>query len=163
MIGSNINSSVDQSIKYVARFLVKHLDRSKNIIGITGSYNNKKIKFSICKRICEEIIEYKKSVCILDADYMLSNSEKFETKSLSSTVFDEVIKNEISDSSSSHDIVVINVPCLLSSIISLDYLSFCNQIFLIERYMYTRYNDFENILGKLKDNNLIISGIISYS
>ena len=94
---------------------------------------------------------------------MLNNTEKFETKSLSSVVFDEVIREEISNSSHSHDIVIMNAPCILSNVVSLDYLSLCNKIFLLERYMYTKYNDFENILGKLKDNNLVVSGIISYS
>ena len=163
MFGLNKKDSVNQSIKYIARFLVKNIEKSKNIIGITGSYNNKKMKFSICKKICEEILEYKKSVCILDTDYMLNNTEKFETKSLSSVVFDEVIREEISNSSHSHDIVIMNAPCILSNVVSLDYLSLCNKIFLLERYMYTKYNDFENILGKLKDNNLVVSGIISYS
>ena len=163
MFGLNKNDSVNQSIKYIARFLVKNLEKTKNVIGITGSYNNKKMKFSICKKICEEILEYKKSVCLLDADYMLNNTEKFETKSLSSVIFDEVIQNEISNSSFSYNIVIVNIPCILSNIISLDYLSSCNQIFLTERFMYTKYNDFENMLGKLKDSNLIVSGIISYS
>lgn len=163
IFGLNKNDSVNQSIKYIARFLVKSLEKSNNIFGFTGSYDNKKIKFSICKKICEEILEYKKKVCMLDADYMLSNTEKFETKSLSSVVFDEIIQSEISNSSSSHDIVIINVPCVRSNIVSLDYLSLCNKIFFIERCMYTKYNDFEDILGKLKDNNLIVSGIISYS
>lgn len=163
MFGLNEKNSVDQSIKYIARFLVKNLEMSKNVIGFTGSYDNKKIKFSICKKICEEILEYKKSICLLDADYMLGKTEKFETKSLSSVVFDEIIQDEISNSSSSYDVVIVNIPCILSNIISLDYLSSCNKIFLIERCMYTKYNDFENMLGKLKDNNLIVSGVISYS
>ena len=37
MFGLNKNDSINQSIKYIARFLVKSIEKKKNIIGLKGS------------------------------------------------------------------------------------------------------------------------------
>lgn len=157
------DNQIEQSAKYFARFLIKKSTNKSNIVGLSSSYDNKKIKFIICKKICEEIINYNKSVLLFDADYMLENTENFDTRSLSSSVFDDIIKNEIIDSSTTHDLVILNVPCVPTNVISLDYLSVCNKIFLIERYMYTKYSEFNSTIEKMKLSGLDVSGIISYS
>lgn len=159
----NYEQKIEQSAKYFARFLIKSVEKKSNIIGFSSSYDNKRIKFVICKKICEEILNYNKSVSLFDSDYMLEDTENFETKSLSSSVFDDIIKNEIIDSSRTSDIIILNVPCLSNNVVSLDYLSICSKIFLVERYMYTKYSEFNSTLEKIKFNNLNVSGIISYS
>ena len=157
------DKQIEQSAKYFARFLIKNSMKKNNIIGLSSSYDNKKLKFAICKKICDEIINYGKNVLLFDSDYMLESTENFDTRSLSSSVFDDIIKNEIIDSSTIYDLVILNVPCIPANVISLDYLSICNKIFLIERYMYTKYSDFDITIEKMKMSGLEISGIVSYS
>ena len=157
------DKQIEQSAKYFARLLIKNSGNKNNIIGLSSSYDNKKLKFTICKKICDEIINYNKNILLFDADYMLENTENFDTRSLSSSVFDDIMKNEIIDNAVTHDLVIINVPCIPTNVISLDYLSICNKIFLIERYMYTKFNEFNNTLERMKMNGLSVSGIISYS
>ena len=159
----NCEQQIEQSAKYFARFLINNVKDKNNIVGFSSSHDDKKTKFLICKKICEEILNYNKSVSLFDSDYMLEDTENFETKSLSSSVFDDIIKNEIINSSTTSDIVILNVPCLSNNVVSLDYLSVCSKIFLVERYMYTKYSEFNNALDKIKFNNLNVSGIISYS
>ena len=160
---TKISNSIDQSAKYSARFFIKELGNNKNVIGISSSYDNKKLKFLICKKICQEILNYEKTVFLFDADYMLEKTENFETRYLSSSLFDEVIKNEIIVKKSKSDVVILNIPCITNNVVSLDYLSICDEIFLAERYMYTKYDELNSTIKKLQMNDLKISGIISYS
>ncbi len=162
MFNKKTKNSVEQSLGFISFFLLKNCKNEKNLIGLTGSYDNKKMKFSLCYKICEQISQTKK-VALLDLDYSdeLTNSKNFSIKHCESDI-SKIEFKKILDDFCDRDFVIMNAPCVLNNSKSLFYLEMCDKVFMVERYMYTRYCDYEKSVYLLKMGGVDVSGVISY-
>ena len=157
-------SSTERSIKYIARYFVNLSKSGSKFIGITSSGNNKELQFFLCRKICKEILYFNSSVALVDADRnTLPENSNFKIISTNTDKVDNEVIMKILELKNKYDIVLFNVSSVLSNISSLDYLKTCDKVFSAERCMYTYYSDFENTLNKLKNNNMELSGILTFS
>lgn len=162
IFNKKIKNSVEQSLGFISFFLLKNCQNERNLIGLTGSYDNKKMKFSLCCKICEQLSQTKKVALLdLDCSEKLKAPKNFSIEYCESDISKTEFK-KILDGFCDCDFVIVNVPCVLSNFKSLFYLEMCDKVFMVERYMYTKYYDYERSIYLLETGGVDVYGVISY-
>ena len=162
ILSKKVKNSVEQSLGFISFFLLKNCQNERNLIGLTGSYDNKKMKFSLCCKICEQLSQTKRVALVdLDCSEKLKDPKNFSIKYCESGISKTEFK-KILDGFCDCDFVIVNVPCVLSNSNSLFYLEMCDKVFMVERYMYTKYCDYERSIYLLETGGVDVSGVISY-
>ncbi len=160
------NQKLLQSYKYVANSIIEIKNtNSYNVIGISSSLNYKESKYIAVKNVYNQLIDKGLDALLINAELepesnsLVNKKGKiWEFKNLN--VND--MKNIILEEKEKRDLILINIPPILIMADALEYSKLCDSIILLERYSYSKYRDYENTIAQLNDNNINISGVITY-
>lgn len=163
-------SKLNQSYLYISNSILDILkDKEIKVIGITSSFVDKKSKSIICENICKNICDKGYKVCLITA-YVDINSKNYNlheiveknikiirTQNISENKLQELINKEEEDS-----VVVVDISPINIFAQALEYAKVCKSVILVEKYCHSRYDEFENTLDILKQNNINALGIITH-
>lgn len=164
--GKNINA-LNESLKYIANSFVRFSqDGEGNVIGVTSSLDCSVSKLDICGKICSKITNKGLSSFLIDVNRRSSENIYKEQEFKSVICKDNILVNElveiINDVKTKNDIVLVNIPCIIISADAVEYARVCDRITLVEKYMYSKYKDFEDGLEKLKSNQIKVDGVVTF-
>lgn len=163
-------NKLDQSYLYISNSMMDILkDREIKVIGLTSSFTDKKSKDIICENICKHICNRGSKVCLITA-YVDINNKNYtfheavdnnlkiiRTQNISESKLEELIDKE-----KDHSAVIINISPINIFAQALGYAKICKNVLLLEKYCHSRYDEFENTLDILKQNNINALGIITH-
>ncbi|MDR1628419.1 MAG: hypothetical protein LBR79_06580 [Oscillospiraceae bacterium] len=159
-----------QSYLYVSNAILDiSANREINVIGMASSFTDKKGKDTICENVCENICKQGNKICLITADIDINDKnydlnetagdgfKKIKTQNISVNKLKELVEKE-----KNNDLVIINLPPVNIFAQALEYAKICKNILLIEKYCHSKYDEFENTIDILKQNNIAVLGIITY-
>lgn len=159
------------SIRYISNCLMKlSEDGAGNVIGVTSSLPYKNSKIEICKKICNKIKDTQNKLMFIDIDLNFKDNKKIYEKGNEN--FREVyllnwnsqeVLDFIKKEKENYYIIIVNIPPVSIIEEAIEYAKTCGRVVLLERYMYTTYKEYEEILIKLKTQNIKIDGVITYN
>lgn len=160
------NSEIEESHKYAANTL-SHIAAQKNkkIFAVTSSCFRLPYR-SIAKNIFEKVSG--KSLLL---DVYIDGGEKETVDQVTKfgdrhkiklvNVSQKTFKRIICENESSYDIILCIIPPVDLKADALEYAKICKNAVLIEKYTWSRYEDYENSLLRLKNANINIDGVIA--
>lgn len=159
-----------QAIMYASNAIIDLLSRiDKNIIAVSSSIKDKEYRLHIMRNIASEIEGLGKKTALINIDFSNKTVEEDEIDSKGNlykrTVVNPSVKEFnllVDELKNKYDVVIVNVPPIRVFSNALQYAKICENIILIEKYLYTRYNEFEETLDLLKQNYVNVLGIITY-
>ena len=158
----NKEQKLEQSYIYLANTIL-NLNNNNNskFICVTSSMENRMDKYLIAKNICNQIRKNGKNVLLLNVDTHYEKcdiSNDMDINGMSS----KKLKKVFDDNRDKYDIVLINVPSVRLFANTIECAKLCDGTIIVERYLYTKYKDFEDTILRLKENNIKIYGLITY-
>lgn len=67
----------------------------------------------------------------------------------------------IKENESDYDLILVSVPCVLVWSEALEYAKVCKNLILVEKYMYSYYKDYKNLLYELENSEVIPRGVVA--
>ena len=174
MIKSNYsidkNAKSKQAIMYASNAIIDLLSRiDKNIIAVSSSIKDKESRLHIMCNIASEIAGLDKKTALINIDFSNETVEEDEIASKGNlykrTVANPSVKEFnllVDELKNKYDVVIVNVPPIRVFSNALQYTKICENVILIEKYLYTKYKEFEETLDFLKQNYVNVLGIITY-
>lgn len=165
------DQKLKQSYIYIANALsgICESQKFKSMV-FTSSMPVREGKLCACRNICSQLGRTNKSVFFIDADIVpgkLTNKLEITQKNgykeircinINIKDFNELLKK----SEESNDFIIINIPPVSIMADSLEYARSCKNAFLLERYLHSKYKDYENTLLTLKQAGVEARGVIAY-
>ena len=164
MLKRGLKVDFEESIKYIANSILRiSEDGNGNVIGISSSRFCKESKSNICEKVCEQIHNKGIDITLVDIDPRDRSNKKDS--------FNRICKDNISireldvllsEQREENDIVIVNIPSVVFSADSVEYASVWGRGILLEKYMYTTYNGYEEALTRLNSYGVRIDGVVTY-
>ena len=165
------HQSIKQSYIYISNAIDDIFkNNSFNLLAFISSMPVKKEKIYICRNICRYMSNKRKSVLFINADITPDlKPQKDDTKNkdgykeiscvnLDVKEFEQLVR----ESEQKNDIVIVNLPPVAVMADSLRYAVSCGNAVLLERYLYSKYMDYENTVLMLKQAGVNICGVVTY-
>lgn len=158
-----------QSILYATAHMCNILNTTNNkIFGVTSTLDNIETKKFIIQEISKSMSKMhnlKVLNCIcnvgsekdLGIEYMQDNSIDMVVNVNFTNINDILKENEYK-----YDVIFVILDPVNLFANALSCAKFCDSVIMVERYLYSKYNDYEKSLLYLKDNNIEVSGVITY-
>lgn len=143
----------------IANLLVDKKTES-NVLGFTTSFENFTKKNQICLEICSKITEFSKKIFLINLEKEAIFSKNFETLNLYDINIQE-LADLIETKKTDYDIVIVNLPCANGSVMAINQTRTIKNVVLLEKYNYSKYESFENVVSALSQNSVKVLGIIA--
>lgn len=171
LFGSNYSISKvqkhNQSILYAANYINNIMSNTGHkIFAISSTLKNMDTRKIIINQISKGMINtynYKVLNCFCN-DKNSSEIEYINENSIDSVVnvgFKN-LENVLKENHDKYDIIFVMLEPVNVFADALGCAKLCDSIIMIERYLYSKYNEFEKSLVYLKDNDINIDGVITY-
>lgn len=164
------NSKIDESYKYIANSLDDIImQKNANVLAITSSYSNNFYRLVAENIVKKMISDDTRSLLMIDADVdddkkefvsLITSTEKIFKMNMVN-VGKKEFKKIICENEANYDIIISVIPQVILKADALEYAKICKNVILIEKYMYSYYEDYENSLLQLKNANINIEGVIA--
>lgn len=157
-----------QAFQYVVNRLLEFIDRDhKKIFAFSTSNSYKAQKDNITKALAELSQQKGKRVLYVQCDQLSSgtdsimlNTEQGVDVLQEPTV--ETLKLFLHENRSLYDMIILNLSPILYAAQASEYAKLSDGVFLLERYVYSQYSNYENTLLALKQQSISILGVIPY-
>jgi|GEM_PF-6212955 len=161
------NEKKEQAVEFCAGNLTNLTQKeNKKIFAVSTSTKNKNIKENVIESLSKTLSEDGKKVLIIkigvngeqfceqkDTLYPIINRENIHPSELLELL--SVEKDE-------YDIIFVDIPPVILFAKAVEYAKHCDCVLLVEKYLYSKYMDFEKTLSVLNGQDVLVSGIITY-
>lgn len=164
---------LEESFKYIATCLSSFTQTGKTtIIGITSTLPYKTSKSIISRELALYVSKMGNSVTYVDIDTPKKSYKKAIIRGENSFENFKELKainqnfTQVWDTLQQQkepNIIIINIPPLPLISQSIPYLKICDKVVLLERYLYTKYADYEDALIKLNTHRINLLGVVTYN
>ena len=163
------NAEIDESYKYTANALSDIItQKSKKIFAITSSCTREFYRLVAENIFKKVVIENTRSLLIdvrIDNDrqefvgsvVQSGDKDKISLVNVSKKTFRKII----CDNEANYNTILAVIPPVILKADALEYAKVCKNVILIEKYMYSHYEDYENSLLQLKNTGINVEGVIA--
>lgn len=158
-----------ESYKYLANKIIRVYEKNnENLFGFTSSNNDFDFSNKILKRLVHNLSEKGLKVLFIESkidntdihDVLFTNISEYQKFIKTINLKPIEFKKIINENKELYDIVIVSIPSTLIWADSLEYAKICENMILIEKYEYSYYSDYENLLLNFKEYDLKPIGVI---
>lgn len=163
------NAEIDESYKYTSNALSDIITQKiKKVFSITSGCSEGFYRL-VAENIFKKMIIENARLLFIDARVdddkpesvspvtQSGNKDKMSLINASKKTFEKII----CDNEANYDIILAVIPPVILKADALEYAKVCKNAILIEKYMHSRYEDYENSLLQLKNAGVNVEGVIA--
>ena len=159
-----------ESYKYLANRILSICEKEKiKILGLTSTNNKCDFQNQVLENLYEVFLEKDIKVLVVHAVIsaegdMGENVESANNRCKITTLNNFTAKQLsllLKENASDYDLILVSVPCVLVWSEALEYAKVCKNLILVEKYMYSYYKDYKNLLYELENSEVIPRGVVA--
>ena len=158
----NKKQKLEQSYIYVANTIYNVMnDKGSKIVCFTSSLSNKLDKYLILKNVHGKMLNNGKNVLFINTDECVKDNSDVNFMNINDCS-KKILQDVLNDNKDKYDMIMVNAAPVRLFANAVEYAKLCDSTIIMERYLYSRYSDYESTILKLNQNNVKISGVVTY-
>lgn len=159
-----------ESYKYLANKIISICEKEKiKILGVTSTNYSCGIQGRVLEKLHDIFLEKNLKVLVINSlisckkstdkspSICSKNKNIITLENYTAKKLNEFLQDNLND----YDIILVSIPSPLLWSEALEYSKVCKNVILIERYMYSLYKDYENLLFEFKNSDVSIKGVVT--